>query len=316
MSASIPTSEQDADIPFPTHVEDRTQPRHDFLCQGHQFRAKLRTFTSAPPELTVQLVKPFGFDRARYENAYYGGWSSAFPGARVRRVPDPEAVRDAESIERSQRRAKTNVRLAVTELAPSSLVTFTTRAVFSLDELVDIWGRFVRMARMVGPFEYVCVPEPHPSNPAHLHLHAAVRAKLSRDTLRRLWHIALEAHQGRRVASVLRGAAAPGNIDDQPIKGRDYVKRIRKIAKYISKYITKDLIERFNRRRYWPSKGINVKDAQVFWLDSLSQADAIREACMMFGWWDGMAPAFKMFMPCEKTAWMAVDPEAIPDPPF
>lgn len=317
MSASIHTSSQDDDIPFPTEAVDRTVPQHDFLCQGLQFRAKLRTFSKAPPELTVQMVKPFGgYDRMRYENAYYGGWSSAFPGVRPRRARDPDALPSLESIDRSQRRAKTNVRLSVTELAPSSLVTFTTRSVYALDELLDIWGRFVRLVRAIGSFEYVCVPEPHPSNPDHFHLHAAVRGKISRDNLRRCWHIAIEAHHGRRVTTILRGAASPGNIDDQPVKGRDYVKRIRKIAKYISKYITKDLIERFNRRRYWPSKGINVKAAQVFWLESLDQSEAIREACMMFGWWDGVGPAFKMFRPCEKTAWMAVDPEAIPDPPF
>jgi hypothetical protein len=201
-------------------------------------------------------------------------------------------------------------------LAPSSLVTFTTRKTYSLDDLVSIWGRFVRLARMVGPFEYVCVPEPHPKNPEHLHLHAAVRGKLSRDTLRRLWHIALEAHEGRRVRSILRGAASPGNIDDQPIKGRDTIRRIRKIARYISKYITKDLLERFNRRRYWPSKGISLRDAQIFWLDSLSMSDAVREACELLGHWDGIAPAFRVFCPSERVAWWAVDPEAMPPPPF
>jgi len=202
-------------------------------------------------------------------------------------------------------------------LAPHSLVTFTTRKVYSLDDLASIWERFVRGVRQVEPgFEYVCVPEPHPSNPEHLHLHAATRGRVSRAVLRRLWHIALEAHEGRRVNATLRGAAAPGNIDDQPIKGQDVIKRIRKIGRYISKYITKDLLERFNRRRYWPSKGISLEAAQTFWLNALSQGEALREACEMLGHWDGVAPAFKVFRPSERVAWYSVDPAQVPPPPF
>ena len=212
-------------------------------------------------------------------------------------------------MERSQRRAKTAVRLRVTELAPNALVTFTTRATLDLDRLAHAWAHFVRLVRFICPgFEYVCVPEPHPSNPSHFHLHAATRGRVSRDTLRRCWHIALEASEGRRVTTILRGAASPGNIDEQPIKGTDVVRRIRKIGRYISKYITKALIERFNRRRYWPSKGINLKDAQVFWLDSTSQADAIREACVMLGHWqDDLVPAFKLFRPSDRVAWYCVE---------
>lgn len=299
------------DPPFPPTV-DRSKPRHHFFAEESQYRIKLRTFSGAPPEVTIQNIH-MDRDVDAYMRAADRGLSRV---PRPRRVRSPDSERDQESIDRSQRRAKTLVRLCVTELAPSSLVTFTTRKVYSLDDLVDIWGRFVRLARMVGSFEYVCVPEPHPSNPDHLHLHAAVRGKLSRDTLRRLWHIALEAHEGRRVTSILRGAASPGNIDDQPIKGRDTIKRIRKIARYISKYITKDLLERFNRRRYWPSKGINLRDAQVFWLDSLSMSDAVREACQLLGHWNGFAPSFRVFCPSDRVAWWAVDPEAMPPPPF
>lgn len=312
MHASVghqPSTPQDP--PLSPHA-DQSKPQHHFFAEPSQFRVKVRTFSSAPPEVTVQNIL-FDRDVEAYQRAAAKGLSYVPRGRRVR---DPEAPRDQESVDRSQRRAKTLVRLSVTELAPSSLVTFTTRKVYGLDDLVSIWSRFVRLARQVGSFEYVCVPEPHPSNPEHLHLHAAVRGKLSRDTLRRLWHIALEAHEGRQVRCILRGAASPGNIDDQPIKGRDVVKRIRKIARYISKYITKDLIERFNRKRYWPSKGINVKDAQIFWLASLSQADAIREACMLLGHWGGLAPAFKVFSPSERVAWWAVDPESMPPPPF
>lgn len=296
-----------------TSAVDRKVPIHHFFAEVEQYRAKVQRFSRVPCEVTVQRIS-FERDQARYITAAANGYSNVLS---TRRMRDPDRAPDAESIERSQRRAKTAVRLRVTELAPGSLVTFTTRKTYTLDELASIWSRYVRLAYRLDPdLAYVCVPEPHPSNPSHLHLHAATRAKISRDNMRRLWHIALEAHEGRRVTKTLRGADSPGNIDEQPIKGRDVVKRIRKIGRYISKYITKDLLEVFNRRRYWPSKGINLEGAQVFWLTSVTAADALREACEMLGHWNEVAPAFKVFRPSDRVAWYAVDTEALPAPPF
>ena len=292
---------------------DRTKPRYHFFDEVEQYRLKVQRFSSVPCEVTIQRIS-FERDQASYLSAADRGFGNV-PSARATR--DPNRKPDEESIERSQRRAKTAVRLRVTELAPSALVTFTTRKTYSLQDLASIWARFVRIAsKLDASLAYVCVPEPHPSNPEHLHLHAATRGKISRSTMRRLWHIALEGHEGRRVTKTLRGAESPGNIDEQPIKNRDVVKRIRKIGRYISKYITKDLLEVFNKRRYWPSKGINLQAAQVFWLDSVSQVDAIREGCEMLGHWQDLAPAFKLFRPSDRVAWYAVDPDQIPEPPF
>jgi hypothetical protein len=267
-----------------------------------------------PPEYTVQRIS-FDRDARAYEAAYNRGGSSAFPR---RSRPDPDAPRDPEAVERSQRRAKTAVRLTVTELAPTALVTFTTRQVLSLDQLLWCWGHFTRALRRASfDFEYVAVPERHPTNPDHLHLHVAYRGRTPFNVLRRLWHVALEALHGRTVRCILRGRESPGNIDVQRIKSRDSLRRVRKIARYVSKYITKDLIAEFNRRRYWPSKGISLPAAQAFWLDSLSMGDAIREACLMVGQWDheAEAPGQRLFHPSDRVAWFAVDPERTP-PPF
>lgn len=289
-------------------------PRHDWYLDPEQYRVKLRTFSRMPPEITVQRVS-FDRDRIAYENAYHRGNHSAFPR---RARPDPDKPRDDESVERSQRRAKTAVRLTVTELAPTALVTFTTREVLTLDQLLWCWEHFTRSLRRSGmEFEYVAVPERHPSNPDHLHLHVAYRGRTPFGVLRRLWHVALEALKGRRVTCILRGKESPGNIDVQKVKAREDLRRIRKIARYVSKYITKDLIAEFNRRRYWPSKGINLPAAQAFWLHSLSMSDAIREACVLVGQWDheSDAPGQKLFHPSDRVAWFAVDPERTP-PPF
>lgn len=296
--------------------QDKTAPRHAWHAEQIQYRLKVRRFSRVPAEFTVQKID-FGPEVDRYRRAYENGMSWAGPRRGVRVQSDEP--RSAESLERSERRAKTNVRLNVIELAPSALVTFTTRETMPLDSLFWCWQYFNRLMRDAGvEFEYVAVPERHPTNPDHLHLHVAYRGRTPFNLLRRFWHMALEARHGRRVRSILRGTESPGNVDVQTVKARESNRRIRKIAKYISKYITKDLISEFNKKRYWPSKGIDLAAAQVYWLDSLSQVDAIREACRMLGQWDeslGMTPQ-RLFIPSDRVCWCAIDPDATPPPPF
>ena len=297
-------------------------PVHHWFHQPTQYLVKLQRYSAAPPEFTVQQRK-FDRDVTAYESAYDKGFSSCFTSRR-RTPPEPGAVRSEESIERSQRRAKINVRRTVTELAPNHFSTFTTREAgptyLTPDDWAAIWASFVRLVRVAGlDFEYVAVLERHPSNPLHLHLHVAWRGHAHYNQLRRFWHMAILGHRGVKVTRVLRGAESPGGVSDKYIKApRGGFKRVRKIAKYISKYITKDLICEFNKRRYWPSKGINVESAQVFWLSSLDQQSAIREACELLGQWDYEAsvPAQKMFRPSDRIAWFAVDPGSTPPPPF
>lgn len=291
----------------------RDAPRHFWHHEQEQYRLKVQRFTRMPPEVTVQRIS-FERDARAYQNAYENGFSRTTPKRGTRSAP---AERDAESLERSQRRAKTRVRLTVTELAPTAMVTFTTREVMPLDALLECWGRFTRLMRVAGfEFEYLAVPEPH-QNREHLHLHVAYRGRTPFNVMRRFWHMALEARHGRAVRCILRGSESPGNVQVERVKARDDLRRIRKIARYLSKYITKDLIAQFNRRRYWPSQGINLAAAEAFWLDSLDASAAIREACQLVGEWDFEAgvPAQRMFRPSDRVCWFAVDPAASP-PPF
>jgi hypothetical protein len=299
-----------------TPPRDQSKPQHFWGHETTQYRVKIRPFSRVPAEFTIQRIS-FERDLEVANRAYENGYTNCTTkrGQRVKGDRPP----DAESIERSQRRSKTTVRLLATELAPNALVTFTTREILTLDQLLECWQQFIRSMRFAGyEFEYVAVPERHPKNPVHLHLHAAVRGKTPIKIMRRFWHMALEARHGRRVKRTLYGIESPGNIDVQPIKSGSQIKRCRKIARYISKYITKDLIAEFNRRRYWPSKGINLADARVYWLDSLTMVDAIREACGMLGQWDSVAdvPAQRLFYPSERVAWCAIDPDCTPPPPF
>lgn len=296
---------------------DTSNPRHFWAHETTQYRVKVRPFSHLPPEFTVQKIS-FERDLEIANRAYENGYTNCTTrrgggGSRLQKT------QDAESIERSQRRAKTQVRLLATELAPSALVTFTTREVLNVDQLLEAWQIFIRLMRSAGmEFKAIAVPERHPTNPQHFHIHAAYRGRTPFQLMRRFWHMALESRHGRKVVKVMRGSDSPGNIDVQNLKAGNQIKRCRKIAKYISKYITKDLIAEFNRRRYWPSKGICLQDARVYWLDSLEMKDAIKEACLMLNEWDdaGGCPAQKMFCPSDRVAWFAVDPDRSPPPPF
>lgn len=303
--------------PYPAPVPE---PRHAWHEEPTQYRVKLQTFSACPPEVTVQRIS-FDRDLRAYHSAWLAGASSCFPR---RRAPDPEKLQDPESVERSRRRAKTRVRLLVQELAPDHFVTFTTREAgpdyLAPEEWASMWAHFVRLVRATGAeFEYVAVLERHPSNPLHLHLHVAWRGRCRYALLHRFWRMAICAQRGIPFhPSMLKGEASPGTMRDEPVKApRGSFKAVRKIARYIAKYLTKDTLSEYNKKRYWPSKGISLEGAKVYYLSSLNQIDAIREACQIVGEWDydKACPGQKLFCPSDRVVWFAVDPGRSP-PPF
>jgi len=296
------------------------KPKHGFVSNPSQYRLKVRQFSNCPPEFTVQGVE-FERDIERYGRCAAAGMSYV-PAGGPRGKRTAPLVRDEESIERSQRRSKINVRLAVLELAPNHFTTFTTRETgpdyFDPKDWSSMWAHFIRLCRdALVDFEYVAVLERHPTNPDHFHLHVAWRGRANYNLLRRFWHMAICAHKGIRITKMERGLDTPGNIQDKPVKApRGSFKQVRKIAKYIAKYITKDLIAEFNKKRYWVSKGLTVQAAKLFWLSGLTQFEAIREACQMLGQWDyelEMCPQ-NFFRPSDRIFWCAIDPSKSPIP--
>lgn len=310
-------------IPFEPLV-DHSKPLHPWYGETEQFRLKVQRYSDCPFEFTVQKIS-FQKDLERYQKAaLYSRTVEASVSPRSRSPRSRPEDRDEESIERSQRRSKSQVRRAVLELAPNHFTTFTTRETgpdyLTIDKWRDMWSYFVTLVRTANlEFEYVAVPERHPSNPSHFHVHVAWRGNAHYGLLRKFWHIAIGHATGRDIRKIQYGSESPGNIQDKPVKApRGSFKQVRKIARYIAKYITKDLISEFNKKRYWISKGVNVRDAQVFWLESLSQAEAVREACSMLGQWDeesGVCPQ-NYFRPSDRVFWCAIDPALTPPPPF
>jgi hypothetical protein len=235
--------------------------------KAHHFRVKVQEFSAGGYELVISSI-----NMQRHAD---------LAALHLKRGPRLERKGDQESIEKARRTARKSVRLKCKEMGADHLVTFTTRATISRDELKAAWGRFTDNVayHLKRKFDYVCVCEPHPTNPEHLHLHAAIRGRLTPREMvifRRCWYIALGG-TGKE-----KGSAALGGFNIRHIRVRGGALRVMdKIASYISKYITKDSYSLFNKKRYWASR-INLLEARAYWLQADKLDEAWREVRQMF----------------------------------
>jgi len=178
----------------------------------------------------------------------------------------PAEKRSEEDMIRAVRRARKTVRHAVKTIGATHLMTLTTRQdENSPEELSVQWKKFVRSYRPFSgdDFLYVAVPERHPKNPKHWHLHVAVRGWVKLKIARQIWWSCC-------------GGRGDGNIDVKFIKvgvcaGTGMPKgplvKAEKIARYISKYMSKDLLfaHRPDKKRYWRSE-FDLPEARRYWL--------------------------------------------------
>lgn len=243
-------------------------------------------------------------------------------GRGPRLMPASDTDRE-DSIRRSVERSKRMVRLLAIQIKADRLVTFTTRETYDRPTLQVIWDRFHRLVRrLCGGFAYVAVPEPHPTNPDHLHIHAALHGWVNINLLRKCWHSAIlsvdRSARDRVLASDsgTSGKSSPGNVDVQ-FRGKAHgLAKTRRIATYIGKYITKDVLPLFNKKRYWITKGVRVPEAQRKWLNADNLKDAITEVMREWGLLvDDEFPSLKVWMP-GNLAFFWVPLEFLPEPPF
>jgi len=177
----------------------------------------------------------------------------------------PVEERDERDMLRAVARAKKTIRHAVKTIGATHLMTLTTReAENSPESLAEKWKRFVRAYRVFSgeQFPFVAAPERHPKNPKHWHLHIAVRGFVKLKIARRIWWKCC-------------GGQGMGNVDVQYIKVSAHpdgtpkgpLVKAEKIARYLSKYITKDLIfsHRPDKKRYWRSE-FDLPEARRYWL--------------------------------------------------
>ncbi len=182
------------------------------------------------------------------------------------------------SIERSKRK----VRHRIKSIGADRLLTLTAKEsdpdkFMTVQDWAKKWEYFRKLCKQYGiDFEYVAVLETHKKG--NYHLHAAINKKIRVDIARKLWHRVL-GYRGAAKA----GKNSPGNVDISYRQDMKKDRRLAGVAKYVSKYISKqiDSVE-FNKKRYWSSKHSLPESVRIV-LVSESPKSAVSELSARFG---------------------------------
>lgn len=161
-------------------------------------------------------------------------------GGANRKNRDKGAMDDA-TLNKSRARARKTVRQRLLQLEADHMITLTYR-----ENVIDVeqaWKDFAKFNRLMRwkygkRWQYVCVPERQERGAIHFHM--AVHGYYHVQTVRKLW---------RRVVG-------EGNIDIsyKGRSGRNW--NAKKMAGYLTKYITKNDTVEFNKKRYSASSNI------------------------------------------------------------
>lgn len=293
--SSLTSSSNDLQAFDPAAVPAGVFPFRPYTEEKYQYRLKVQPFSAGGYEATVKLVD---VERVARLNEF-----NELGLLRKPRKERPPEERE-EAIQSAKRRAKQTVRYKCKEMGANRLLTLTTRQTIPVETLLQCFQKFLYLVeRAIGEkLLYVAVPEQHPTNPDHLHLHVAVNTFLNVNVIRKCWHAALSARlparedgqpDGSESVPDFSGSRSPGNVDIQYIKTRGgRAHQTVKVARYISKYITKGDFERFNKKRYWSTKGVKVLDARRVWLKSMSLGEAITETYRELGFFGDNAMEF------------------------
>lgn len=165
--------------------------------------------------------------------------SSLTRGGGAKRKNTMKSEMDAITLSKSKQRARSKVRQKCMMLGVTHLMTLTqAENETSIDESLKAFHYFNKMMRKRWKhWAYVATPEFQKRGSVHFHL--AVVGFYHAGTVRKLWRKALKGKGGNV------DMQAPKHLENQKDRSP------RRIAAYISKYITKDETVGFNRKRYY-----------------------------------------------------------------
>lgn len=161
---------------------------------------------------------------------------------------------DAATLNKSVSRARTNVRRKALSMCADRMLTLTFKE--NVTDIDQAWTDFKYFCKLMRKFykekfQYIAVPEYQKRGAVHFHL--AISGFHEVGIVRRLW----------RRAAGCRG----GNIDiTSPKKHGKKSWNPRRIAQYLSKYMSKVDIVDFNKRRYSTGGKIQLPEAEKGWL--------------------------------------------------
>lgn len=277
-----------------------------------QWRAKVTRFRDGGFEVTASLV-----DRDQARDRWQEHQGFGLPVVRTRRS---EGELSEDDKRRSLYRARKRVRQDAVNMGVTHLLTLTTRESGehrNREQVFAAWDRFLRLYRRATGrrLDFIMVIERHPTNPDHLHLHVAICAFIAGHVVGRLWHVALGGDRRCQGGSEWKGY---GHCKRVPIRATLARRRSTMIASYISKYLTKDVIEVLNKKRFTTSHGAGAgMVVDGFWLAAATRSAALLELFELF---PGLRahPADLFLAPCGRRVWArCVDGDhGGADPPF
>lgn len=245
------------------------------LLEGWNFPSE---WVGPPPDENSFVLKIQPFAQGGYEatvrSVNLPRIGQAMEGLRpVGKREAPEEL-SVESIMKASARAKRRVRHLCRNMMATHLLTLTRREseaseFWTPEDWATAWDRLRRLlVRVLGQFPYVAILEQHKKG--NYHLHVAWVGKINVQLVRKMW-----------LAIV---GAGGGNIDAKYIKVAPGHDRSSRIARYISKYVSKSFEDnpRFNKKRYWSSKQ-SLEDARRYVLRALTLDGAMQEIKVLLG---------------------------------
>ena len=184
----------------------------------------------------IVTIRDFG------EGYVEGSWGWSMSGSKKQTKKGKSENREL-NIERSNRRAKAQLRRKCMTAGLDHLVTLTYRE--NMVDKAEAWTDFERFVRIVHGYfpdwQYVVTTEQQERGAYHFHI--GVKGYQDVDLLRSIW----------------RSVVGDGNIDVQYIKTRKGHKWKRNaLANYLAKYIDKDMETELNEKRFRSSKNITI----------------------------------------------------------
>jgi hypothetical protein len=175
-------------------------------------------------------------------------------GGGAKRKNNEKSEMDDDTLKKSIQRARTTVRRKLLSLCADRLLTLTFHENVTNDQVA--WDRFKYFNKLMrfrygDKWAYVAVPEYQKRGAVHFHL--AIVGYYHANTVRRLW---------RRACGKLGG-----NVDiTSPRKAEKNSWNPKRIANYLSKYITKTETADFNARRFSSGGKIQIPPAVTGWM--------------------------------------------------
>lgn len=246
------------------HLTNKTNPLQELIAPKRQAQVTYEVTSQARLYFTKQrkIIRLYVPNKPiqKIDNRY----TSSYDNSALIRTLRGQSVNQKENIERSTRRSKSAIIGYALNNDFSHFVTFTFRDERHNDDQVlkRLMAYLTQMRRNYPGFQYLIVPERHKSGA--LHFHGLINGIPDPEFIPAINNDPTSKYYQQPLRRTRRGTA-----DTYPVfnllsfnrygfSDAERIESPEKIANYISKYITKELVTSFNKKRYWASRNLRA----------------------------------------------------------